>query len=698
MRAKFQKSITDNDGNSYKTVQIGPQIWMAENLNVAQYQNGDPISNLINDVDWKDFESGAMCDYDNDPENSNIYGKLYNWYAVTDERKIAPLGWHVPSDAEWNLLLEYLEEEIDPETSPNDRKNYLLESLLTESSLNNGFNALPGGCRRIFDPNENEIFPYRPNRKLKFVGIGDVCCWWTSSEETDFQHKYALYRAIGEDIWYHGVKGTFNREKWSGLSVRCVMDSMELTRQNLLEASDINSSLKPEFVSDIDGNVYKTVLIGSQVWMAENLKVTHYQNGDPINTPKDSIIGKRNLSGAYCLNYKNIGSNGDTYGKLYSWKAINDKRKITPNGWHIPSNFEWKILFFFLGGFKNAGGKMKEIGFTHWSEPNAGATNDFGFTALPAGEYRSDYGFSNIGWEGKWWSLTETISKIDPSHTNPNHRHHYGNCYFLSHNNSEVKHIFGRVNDAHSVRCVKDFSVIWFLTYLIQSIAKIFSPLFFTKNSLLFKKPEIEWVTIPAGTFTIESAVSGEKEVTMQSFRMSKYAITFEQYDIFCDAMKRNRPSNPYWGGRGNLPAVGVKWKDALAFANWLGCRLPTSFEWEYACRAGSKTKFYTGNNLLPTQANIYIDGDKQITALPVGTFDPNMWGLYDMLGNVSEWCSESFDFLNPHYPTKFKDSNLHHAMGGSFLSTESQCAKLTYTLCEEGKYRTVGFRIVSKE
>ena len=95
--------LTDIDGNIYKTVQIGNQIWMAENLRVSRYRNGDLIPNVTDNEKWGEFETGAWCNYDNNPNLNSEYGKLYNWYAVADSRNIAPAGWHVPTDAEWTF-------------------------------------------------------------------------------------------------------------------------------------------------------------------------------------------------------------------------------------------------------------------------------------------------------------------------------------------------------------------------------------------------------------------------------------------------------------------------------------------------------------------------------------------------------------------------------------------------------------------
>src|SRR5512133_2157241 len=113
-----------------------------------------------------------------------------------------------------------------------------------------------------------------------------------------------------------------------------------------------NPNLTYGTVTDIDGNIYKTIAIGTQTWMAENLKVTHYQNGDSISKITDATPWSNLESGAYCI-YLNNSVKGNTYGKLYNWFAITDSRNICPAGWHIPTDTEWETLYAYLGGYES---------------------------------------------------------------------------------------------------------------------------------------------------------------------------------------------------------------------------------------------------------------------------------------------------------------------------------------------------------
>jgi uncharacterized protein (TIGR02145 family) len=170
----------------------------------------------------------------------------------------------------------------------------------------------------------------------------------------------------------------------------------------------VSASFAQNEVKDFDNNVYKTVQIGTQLWMAENLKVMHYRNGDPIPNVTDNKEWGKLKTGAYC-NYNNCNDpKNDTFNvRLYNWHTVNDPRNLCPAGWHVPTDAEWTTLINFLGSDKIAGGNMKETGTTHWAAPNAGATNSSGFTALPSGARSLKGGFKHIGNTGGYWTSTE---------------------------------------------------------------------------------------------------------------------------------------------------------------------------------------------------------------------------------------------------------------------------------------------------
>ncbi|MFZ4059320.1 MAG: formylglycine-generating enzyme family protein [Ferruginibacter sp.] len=225
-----------------------------------------------------------------------------------------------------------------------------------------------------------------------------------------------------------------------------------------------------------------------------------------------------------------------------------------------------------------------------------------------------------------------------------------------------------------------------------------------TWKEKVFKKPTIAWVSIPAGTFTMGSP-KGEvyyttnetqHQVSLSAFKMSKHEITFEQYDLFCDATGRSNPSDEGWG-RGNRPVINVSWDDATAFAEWMGCRLPTEAEWEYAARGGTTTPFSTGNNLTTSQAN--YKGNK---TLPVGSFAANAYGLFDMHGNVWEWCSDWYDDYSTSAQTNPKGASSRKGRvyrGGSWENDADNCRSANRTYFTPGSRNNwdyVGFRLVS--
>jgi uncharacterized protein (TIGR02145 family) len=184
------------------------------------------------------------------------------------------------------------------------------------------------------------------------------------------------------------------------------------TNGNDLTFTTLSSGGQTGTVTDIDGNVYNTVTIGTQVWMAENLKTTKYNDGTAIPNITDNSAWSLLTTGAYS-DYSNIPANSTTYGRLYNWYvgASSNPKNVCPTGWHVPTDAQWYTLITYLGGEAVAGSKLKETGTTHWTPTNTGATNETGFTALPGGCRNSWSGtFVEIGSIGFWWSSTETTT------------------------------------------------------------------------------------------------------------------------------------------------------------------------------------------------------------------------------------------------------------------------------------------------
>ena len=194
-----------------------------------------------------------------------------------------------------------------------------------------------------------------------------------------------------------------------------------------------------------DETKFKIVKIGTQTWMAENLNVSHFRNGDPIpeaKTAKEWLNAGEKGKPAWCY-YDNKSDNDKIYGKLYNWYALKDIRGLSPKRWHIPSDKEWTTLANNLGGFDLAGGRLKEIGTNHWKNNNIGVNDETKFLALPGGQRLYSGAFYNIGNEGYWWSSTEE---------------HKNAAYFFYMSNINARLWSGRGNkkSGFSIRCIKD--------------------------------------------------------------------------------------------------------------------------------------------------------------------------------------------------------------------------------------------------
>ena len=213
----------------------------------------------------------------------------------------------------------------------------------------------------------------------------------------------------------------------------------------------------------------------------------------------------------------------------------------------------------------------------------------------------------------------------------------------------------------------------------------------------------IETVEIPAGTFTMgENGLPYARphQVTLtKKFRMSKYPVTFAQYDAFCDATNRTKPNDSGWG-RGNRPVVNVTWLDAKTYAGWIRGSLPTEAQWEYACRAGSTTAYSYGST-----ANgdyMWYSSNSSSKTHEVGTKRPNPWGLYDMHGNVYEWCNDWYEYGTDYAPGSAIDpkgpvSGFYNVLRGGCWNFNAQlcCSAYRHNDLSSSVSNRYGFRVV---
>lgn len=203
--AGAQGTMRDREGNNYRTLVIANKVWMAENLNVSHYRNGDAIPEAKTSADWDRYcesKTGCWCYYDFSALNGRKYGKLYNWFAVNDARGLAPKGWHIPQDVEWLVFTNIPKEGDRPGRGMKSNSGWGTGNEDCSGSNDTGFDGLPGGSREVGD----------------FEGIRIIGHWWCSTES---EVNFARIRSLAcnsDDLWLH------TSLKQCGNSIRCVKD------------------------------------------------------------------------------------------------------------------------------------------------------------------------------------------------------------------------------------------------------------------------------------------------------------------------------------------------------------------------------------------------------------------------------------------------------------------------------------------
>ncbi len=389
--------VTDVDGNVYKTIQIGTQIWMAENLQTTRLNDGSLIPLVADQSAWNQLTSPGHCFYNNDASYKIPYGAYYNGYAVKTGI-LAPEGWHVPTVDDWYILFDYLGGSSIAGGKLKEAGTSHWQSPNEKATNESGFTALPGGWR------ENHSFVY----------FGSAAMWWSSISQGENELPQLYY---GHGGAYMILANSLEK----GHPVRCLKNSDAV-------------------ITDIDGNQYKTTIIGTQTWMAENLRTTKYRNGTPVQKVSDSTEwGSLTTGPAYCV--YNTSTDSITYGVLYNWRAASDA--ICPEGWHLPSDEEWATLAAFLGATSVGGGKLKETGTAHWQSPNTGASNETDFTALPGGYRSQNSSIRDIGKLGAFWSSTQNTAS-------------FAWIRYMEYNTGSLERGSNLKGDGLSIRCVKD--------------------------------------------------------------------------------------------------------------------------------------------------------------------------------------------------------------------------------------------------
>ncbi|HOU02446.1 MAG TPA: FISUMP domain-containing protein [Bacteroidales bacterium] len=497
---------TDGENNNYSVVKIGSQIWMGENLNTVRFNDLIPIPYISNATDWSNLSTPGISYYNNDPTTSS--GAYYNWFAV-NTGKLCPLGWHVPSTDEWSILDTYLggdivvgpklmETGVDHWPNPN-----------TVATNESGFTGLPGGYRngadgsfygfgtqaswitstsysssQAYNRNLYDSGGYGSSQYSKNTGYSVRCIKDAEPElPTIFINEVKNVTSStakiecdvtndgGETVTERGICWGENENptvadskipSGTGTGIfNCTITYLDWSTTYYVRAYAKNNvgisysepqtfKTLPLSVTDADGNTYNSIRIGSQIWMDQNLKTTKYNDGTSIpevtgNTNWDALT-----TPAFCW----YGNDESTYQTvLYNWYTVNTV-KVCPEGWHVPSDADWKNLELFLGVSSTEvdkldwrgtieGGKLKETGTVHWQSPNTGATNSFGFNGKPEGLRLIGGIFADIGVYAAFWSSTQ----VDDSHAYER-RLHYTESRILRMN------YWKKVGN--SIRCMKD--------------------------------------------------------------------------------------------------------------------------------------------------------------------------------------------------------------------------------------------------
>ena len=387
--------LTDSrDGQSYRIVTIGSQTWMAQNLN---------------------YETANSYCYGNTPSNCTKYGRLYTWAAA---KTACPTGWHLPTKAEFETLFTAVGGSSTAGTKLKSTSGWNDYNGKNGNGTDDySFSALPAGLR-----NYSGDYDYE----------GGNADFWSSTEDySSYAYNMRLYDI--DDIAY-----LVSHSKYNGFSVRCVKDNALSSGKTSSSSAVIRSSSSvtpPKSSSSVkvtepaevtigsitdsrDGQTYKTVSIGSQKWMAQNL-----------NYKTDN---------SYC--YDDSPSNCTKYGRLYTWAAA---KTACPTGWHLPDTTEWNTLFTAVGGSCTAGKMLKSTSGWNSSGNSVSGTDNYSFSALPAGFRRNGGNYDSEGFYAYFWSSTENGS---------------GYAYDLDmlYNDGGAYLRYGSEYYGFSVRCVKD--------------------------------------------------------------------------------------------------------------------------------------------------------------------------------------------------------------------------------------------------
>ena len=442
-------SSVNFDGHDYSIVEIGDQCWFAENLRTTVFSNGDNIDDGLSNSAWSNSTSSARTVYgeggSSAAANLSRYGRLYNWYAVADERGICPEGWHAPSNEEWTILVDGYG---GTASAGNELKAASTDSPAWDGNNLSGFTALPGGYRNdndgLFNQEGNRAYMWTTSeaggqgKRWRIDGgsdalvpadnpkqngfsvrclmdtasapavvtlpatqvaassgtlVGSVTFNWSPISATGFKWSQSPDLSNATDVAGDTLVSTFE-SPLSGLSLGDeIYFAAYATNALGTTFGDTLSFITTSCVSpEMDGYTYSVVEVADQCWLAENLRTTTYLNGDPIPSNLSNSAWSSTNSGAvtvYGQGTSSAESNLSTYGRLYNHYAVTDSRDICPVNWHTPTNAEWTTLVNTFGGTSSASNELKA---SSADSPGWDGNNLSGFTVLPGGYRNNDNG------------------------------------------------------------------------------------------------------------------------------------------------------------------------------------------------------------------------------------------------------------------------------------------------------------------
>ena len=424
-------TLTDIDGNTYNTVQIGNQCWMKENLRTTHYADGAAIQNGV----YSQYDVASWHYPNNDPNNATIYGLLYNWTATmravfssaespSGVQGVCPTGWHVPSLPEWmqmrmtvmkNREVDEVDDVARIAATLSGNTGWVV-STVPDAAGNtsafgrnaSGFTALPAGW-----------YTGAAN------GFGYNAAFWSTTYCEGDGYAYRLFLGAGG-----ATTSLSDGSSYDSYSVRCVRND-----ESIPPVYDLPCPGMPT-LTDVDGNTYNTILIGEQCWMKENLRTTKYADETPIQHGNDT-----STTVGYWYYVNNDPVLKPTHGLLYNWKAAmrdavstNDNpsnvQGICPTGWHLPSDDELMQLAYYLADHSEyrCSGHTECIAkavaaIEGWYDSDeecyignaASGNNITGFNALSTGEFAGGYGYTGLGFNAAFWSCTAFDSRYSRS-------------------------------------------------------------------------------------------------------------------------------------------------------------------------------------------------------------------------------------------------------------------------------------------